>query len=116
VSTLTCAAVRELAAELALDVLDGDERAAALAHLQTCAECRDEVASLTRAGDELFLLVPEATPAPGFEQRVLDRLAEPGGPSRARGPVLPRRAQRRRRLLAAAAALAAVVLGTNFAR
>jgi hypothetical protein len=115
VSTLTCAAVRELAAELALEVLDGDERAAALAHLQSCAACREEVASLTRAADELFLLAPEVTPAPGFEERVLDRLAEAAGPPPAPGAALPRRAPRRRRLLAAAAALLVVALGATLA-
>jgi hypothetical protein len=136
VSTLSCASVRELAAELALDVLDGDERAAALAHLQTCAACRDEVASLTRVADELFLLVPEATPSPGFEDRVLDRLADAavpadpaipadpaatGAPIAAPVPAAPvppaARGRRvpRRRLLAAAAALVVAALGATLA-
>jgi Putative zinc-finger len=117
VSATTCAAVRELAAELALDVLDGDERAAALAHLQTCAGCRDEVASLTRAADELLLLAPEAAPAPGLEQRVLDRLADPtaADPTAADlAPALPRRAPGRR-LLAVAATLVALALTATLA-
>src|SRR4030095_8366149 len=53
----TCAATARggLPAEPALALLDGDERAAALTHLQTCPACRDEVASLARAADELLL-------------------------------------------------------------
>ncbi len=37
VNALSCAEVRDLAAELALDAVDGDQRAAALAHLDSCA-------------------------------------------------------------------------------
>ena len=112
-STVSCTAVREAAAELALDLLDGDERAAALAHLQTCPACREEVASLTRAADELLLLVPEAEPAPGLEERVLARLGEAAAPAAVADFPPHRRRVPRRRLLAAAAALVVAAAGAT---
>ena len=118
-STVSCTAVRELAAELALDLLDGDERAAALTHLQTCPACRDEVASLARAADELLLLAPEAEADPDLEAEVLARL---GDPNELAAPavvaVAPGRHHRRvprRRLLAAAAAVVLVAAAATFA-
>ena len=118
-STVSCTAVRELAAELALDLLDGDERAAALAHLQTCPACRDEVASLARAADELLLLAPEAEADPDLEARVLDRLGAPAAPAEPTAPVVavaPAHHHRvRRRLLAAAAAVVLVAAAATLA-
>jgi hypothetical protein len=132
---LTCAEVQELAAELALDLLTGTERAAALAHLERCTACRSEVGSLTDVGEAVLSLAPEAEPSAGFEIRVLDRIAAErvargaGSPAEAPPPVPPEvpaeapapvplgdRAPRRsrRRVLAgvvgAAAAAAAVVV------
>jgi hypothetical protein len=123
VSTVSCTTVREAAAELALDLLDGDERAAALAHLETCPACRDEVASLTRAADELLLLAPEAEPDPGLEATVLARVGELADPAPAAEPAAPvvvaidsRRPRRgRRRLLAAAAAVVLVAAAATVA-
>jgi predicted anti-sigma-YlaC factor YlaD len=71
---MTCAAVDELAAELALDVLDGEDRGAALAHLERCAECRENVARMTDSVETLLQLVPPAEPSTGFEDQVLERL------------------------------------------
>lgn len=84
-----CAAVRELAPELALGLLSGRERAAALVHLERCESCRLVVAELASVSDSLLLTAPDAEPRPGFESRVLDRLASARTPS-SRRPQLPR--------------------------
>jgi Putative zinc-finger len=84
---LDCAQVEELAPDLALGLLDGAERASVLAHVDRCASCRAEVASLTEVGDHLLQLAPEVPPPPGFESRVLTQLA-------------PEQRQRRRHRLA----------------
>ncbi len=120
---LRCSQLRDIAPDVALGLLTGEERAAALAHLEGCAACRAEVASLAGVADELLLTGPEATPPEGFDRRVLARLTEVRAveaptPSRRGVPAhLRRRARRRRpdgRRLAVgttlAAAAAAVVL------
>jgi hypothetical protein len=66
---LTCQQCRELAAELALNVLSGRERVGALAHLDRCASCRDMVCALTATADRLVELLPDADPPAGFEKR-----------------------------------------------
>jgi hypothetical protein len=66
-----CSSVRDLVPELALGVAAGDERAFALKHLATCAECRAALEETTGVVDELVLLAPEHEPPPGFEGRVL---------------------------------------------
>ena len=93
-----CERFRELAPEIALGLVAGHERAAALAHLQNCPACSRHVATLGAVHDRLRGLIPPAEPPVGFEQRVLDRL----GVSRRR-PVATARWLR-------AAAAAAVVL------
>jgi hypothetical protein len=60
-----------VAPELALGVLDGDERAEALRHLATCAECRAYTDQLASVADSLLLLAPTADPPLGFESRVV---------------------------------------------
>jgi hypothetical protein len=105
-SDLSCGRMRQLAAELALDVLTGYERAEAQAHLNRCPECREYVRSLTLVGDRLLGLVPGAEPPVGFEDRVLARM----------GMLAPaRRPERRHRWLplAVAAAVAAMVFGVG---
>ena len=95
-----CEQTRELAAEIALGIADGAERAGALRHLSECAECRRAVEQLSVVTDELMMLAPEREPPPGFESRVLARLQPP--------PVVAVRPRRRlRRLLAPVAATAA---------
>jgi hypothetical protein len=99
----SCEDTRELLAELALGIADGDDRARALAHVASCADCRRELESLANVADELLLLAPEREPPPGFESRVLAELELHGA--------LRRRRPRWRRALApigAAAAAAAV--------
>jgi hypothetical protein len=79
---LTCQQCRELAAELALGVLPGIERARALAHLDSCTACRNTVSALTLTADRLIELLPGAEPPAGFEQRVISALAPPAPRSR----------------------------------
>jgi hypothetical protein len=72
---MECSRLYDLAPELALGLLDGAERAEVLAHLERCARCHGDVASLTEIGEQLLLLAPEVQPPAGFESRVLDRVA-----------------------------------------
>jgi hypothetical protein len=99
---MSCEQTRPLAAELALGIADGAERAQALRHLAECAECRRELSELSELADELLLLAPEHEPPIGFDARVLARVQP------------PRRAPRWRRGLAvlAPAALAAALATT----
>ena len=95
--------MREIAAELALGIADGEDRARALDHLADCPACRARLERLSAVADELLLLAPASEPPAGFESRV----AETMRPSR-------RRAGLRRRLalpIAAAAAAAALAAG-----
>jgi anti-sigma-K factor RskA len=71
---MSCDEFAGVAAELALGVLTGRERAAALAHLDGCESCREQVRELTMVQDELLALLPSQEPPAGFESRVLDRL------------------------------------------
>jgi hypothetical protein len=103
---MSCEQTRQLAAELALGIADGADRARALRHLADCAECRRAVEELSEVADELLMLAPGHEPPMGFESRVLARVQPP--PSTA-----PRRAPWRRVLvvLAPAAAAAALTVG-----
>lgn len=121
---MNCAELADVAAELALGVLTGRERAAALAHLDRCDGCRAHVGHLTMTGEQLLGLLPAAEPPPGFETRVLARLGlatpEPDAPMRdvpgrvrwsrrsgtASAPGVRRSPRVRRVLVAAAAVLA----------
>jgi anti-sigma-K factor RskA len=71
---MSCDEFAEVAAELALGVLTGRERAAALAHLDGCESCREQVRELTATQDELLALLPSQEPPAGFESRVLARI------------------------------------------
>lgn len=74
---MTCAELADVAAELALGVLTGRERAMAVAHLDTCETCREDVRQLMATGEQLVELLPAAEPPAGFETRVLERLGLP---------------------------------------
>lgn len=84
---MNCETVRDEAAEYVLGTLDGAERAAVVAHLTTCDICRAEVASLAGVTDALWLAVPGAEPAAGFEDRVLRALRPKRRPWRVALPV-----------------------------
>ena len=71
---MSCAEFHDSAAELALGVLTGRERAEALAHLDHCEACREHVRQLTMTGEQMLGLLPTAEPPAGFETRVMDRL------------------------------------------
>lgn len=73
-SEMNCAMLADVAAELALGVLTGRERADAIEHLDRCEACREDVHKLLVTGEELLGLLPPAEPPAGFETRVLDRL------------------------------------------
>ena len=53
-----CAYFREVAAELALGILTGPDRSAALAHKDRCTRCQAELAPLAGAADRLLDLAP----------------------------------------------------------
>jgi len=74
---MSCAELADVAAELALGVLTGRERAVAIAHLNTCEACREDVRQLMATGEQLRELLPPAEPPAGFETRVLQRLGLP---------------------------------------
>jgi hypothetical protein len=98
-----CEEVRELAPELALGIVEGEQRGRALEHLADCPDCRRRVEELAEVADGLLLLAPHREVPAGFESQVLRR-------------VLPTPAPRRRRrrlglvLAPVAAALAAVAI------
>jgi hypothetical protein len=71
---MDCGGFSDVAAELALGVLTGRERADALAHLETCDSCREMVRQLAIAGEELVELIPAVEPSAGFETRVMARI------------------------------------------
>jgi hypothetical protein len=72
--SMNCAELTDVAAELALGVLTGRERAIAVAHLDECDACREHVRQLATTGEGLVGLLPSLEPPPGFETRVLTRL------------------------------------------
>src|SRR5262245_35300216 len=97
-----CEETRALAPELALGIVEGEERGRALQHLAECPDCRLKVEELSEVADELLLLAPHREPPVGFESRVL-------------GPLRPPKRKRRRWSLvlvpvASAAAAAAIAL------
>ena len=101
-----CDLVRPLAPELALGTLSGTERAVALSHLETCAECRREVEELSAAADALLLAAVEVDAPVGFEVRLLERVRQADRPER----TVPRLSLRTR-VLALAAAVAVPAAG-----
>lgn len=124
VNAMNCAEFGDVAAELALGVLTGRERADALAHLDHCEACREHVRQLATTGEELLGLLPSSEPPPGFETRVMERLGLAGaGPGLVRdlrekrlrraGTARPSGTVNRgtRRILAAAAVVVAVAVG-----
>jgi hypothetical protein len=83
-----CEETRALAAELALGIVEGEERGRALQHLAECPECRLQVEELSEVADELLLLAPHREPPVGFESRVLAPLRPARKPRRWRWRVV----------------------------
>jgi Putative zinc-finger len=96
--------VDEIAAELALGVVDGEERARALEHLAGCPDCRRTVEELSEVADGLLLLAPSREVPIGFESRALEPLGERRSRSRRRRALVP--------IAAAATAAVLAVTGT----
>jgi hypothetical protein len=103
--TERCEEIRELAPELALGIVEGEQRGRALEHLADCPECRRRVEELTEVADELLLLAPHREPGAGFESRVLGELL----------PKPQRRRRRRLRLVFAPGAAALAAAGVTLA-
>jgi hypothetical protein len=106
---MRCDETRELAAEIALGIADGEERAEALRHLSTCEECRRAVDQLSQVADDLLVVAPVAEPPAGFESRVVDAMGLRKRPRRRLS--LRWLAPRVGPALAAAAVTAAVMVG-----
>ena len=98
---MDCDDLAEVAAQLALGVLTGRERAQAIMHLDRCGTCRERIRDLALTGEELLGLLPGREPPAGFETRVIGRLGFTGR-HRRRPPGRPRW------MLAAAATVIAV--------
>jgi hypothetical protein len=96
-----CEETRELAAELALGIVEGEDRGRALEHLAECPDCRRRVEELSEVADGLLLLAPHKEVPVGFESRAL-------APLRHASP--PRRRRLRLMLAPAAAAVAAAAI------
>jgi hypothetical protein len=72
--SLGCEEFAGMAAELALGVLTGRERADAFAHVEQCDACREALRQLTMTGEKLMELLPAVEPPAGFETRVMGRI------------------------------------------
>ena len=62
-----CDEVRAVAPELALGIVEGEERGLALEHLAECPDCRRRVEELSEVAAELLLLAPHEEVPVGFE-------------------------------------------------
>src|SRR5215831_9181249 len=111
-----CDQARELAADLALGIADGQERDAALRHATTCPGCRRLVSELSSVVDDLLLLAPSHEPPSGFADRTLARISPPAARRRAtRAGAQPFAARRRwlPRLAVAASIIVALGVGAG---
>ena len=67
---MSCAEFVDQAAELALGTLEGEYRALALIHADSCPSCRALLQDLSLTTDALLQLAPSAEPPIGFESRL----------------------------------------------
>ena len=84
-----CDEIRAAATELALGVLDGEERARVLEHTRGCSACRAHLDELAVVAQEILTAAPAYEPPPGFESRVLDALLPALPPARRWRRLLP---------------------------
>jgi hypothetical protein len=119
-ATHQCAPFSDNLAELALGILTGRERAATLAHVDSCPRCAEELEQLSHAADAVVSVAPEIEPTMGFEVSLFNRMGFAEAP--ATPTVLsPRRrvepfrwaARSPRWALALAAAAIALVIGLS---
>lgn len=99
--------VDELALYL-MGALEGEERAAVAAHLETCRECREELARL-EADLALLALSSEAKPPAGARERLLDKVRREPRPV-----FVPQKRRWSWLAIPAFAALALAVIATHF--
>jgi anti-sigma factor RsiW len=85
-----CEATAGELSELALGVLTGRERARALAHVESCPRCAEELEQLSRAADAVVQVAPEVEPPLGFEVRLFEKMGVADAPHRRRHRHLPR--------------------------
>jgi hypothetical protein len=107
---MDCAELGEVAPELALEVLGGAERAAAIAHLEGCVTCQQLVDALAADADRLLMLAPRAEPPAGFQDRVLTSLTRVARPEAPRARFRARTRARGVAVLGLAASVALVAL------
>jgi hypothetical protein len=93
-------------AELALGILTGRERAAALSHVESCPRCAEELEQLARAADTVVSVAPDFEPPVGFEVRLFNAMGVSEVPPARRGRPIGW-------TLAAAAAAVALVVGLS---
>jgi len=110
-----CDEYSESLAELALGILTGRDRAATLAHVDSCAHCAEELEQLAHAADAVLGVAPDLEPTVGFEVRLFNRMGVADAPppeDQPRRPV-PLRwlAGSPRWVLAVAAAVVALAVG-----
>jgi hypothetical protein len=103
-----CEEQQEALSELALGVLTGRDRARALAHVDSCPRCAEELEQLSRAADAVVQAAGEAEPPMGFEVRLFERMGIADVRRKRRRP--PRWAVG---ALSAAAAAAALAVGLS---
>ena len=103
-----CDAYDDDLSELALGVLTGRERVHALAHVESCPSCAEELEQLSRAADAVVQVAPEIEPPLGFEVRLFERMGVVDTPHGRRRRFMPRWVPA---TLAAAAAVVALVVG-----
>ena len=111
-----CDQVRELAADLAIGIADGQQRDAVLRHAATCSGCRRLVSELSSVVDDLLLLAPSHEPPSGFAGRTLARISPPAARRRATRPGARHFPAGRRwlpRLAVAASIIAALGVGAG---
>lgn len=108
-TAMDCTALAAVAPELALEILDGDERAAAIEHLDGCVTCQLLVDTLAADADRLLMLAPTAEPPAGFQERVLTSLTQVARPATPR----PRPRARAIAVLAMAASVAFLALALS---
>ena len=111
-----CDQVRELAADLAIGIADGQERDVVLRHAATCPGCRRLVSELSSVVDDLLLLAPSHEPPSGFAARTLARISPPAARRRATRPGARHFPAGRRwlpRLAVAASIIAALGVGAG---
>jgi hypothetical protein len=72
---VTSCAYDLIGADLALGIVGpADEQTSAVAHAQSCAECRAELASLAGVAAAVSELAVSANPPTGFAERVVSRI------------------------------------------